>query len=475
MSPCYLKITKSSKDCGIMNRIRLLLLLKSLLFLLILSSNCNANLLNQAVETNDLPMATKLLNKGLDPNYTSYYREWKGVTPLGLACIMGYTKMAKLLIDHRAFIGTNLSLAIRFGPIEIVKLLLDCGADVNKSSEYEQSTLKEALLTGSIEKMRLLLERGAKVDGIHKDPDIRPRTAFCDAIVAGRMDLAQLLLEYGANINITWTVRSITPLHIAVNAGNVNAATFLLENKADVNAKDWLGDTPLHYAAKAGNEQMINLLLSYKADMSAKNKEGLSVFEILNKEARNAIEEEEAKERKALCSSELAAQLQTLKISISESAQRRAIIAEEQAAARTFSTSIPAYFRLLAGRFEQAYFFTSEIHSRDAHSTEEEEGLQEALKDEHHTKLVQRSLLGKRVFGTDTPICPICRDMCAYNQDVVTTKCGHMFHPGCFHDWYRSNRFCPYDRTPLAAKDCMQYRLAIPADSKPEEATDMPE
>lgn len=64
----------------------------------------------------------------------------------------------------------------------------------------------------------------------------------------GRTDLARLLLDHGANVNIKGGGIEITPLHWA--AGHVEVAKLLITNGADVNAKDKYGATPLHYAAR---------------------------------------------------------------------------------------------------------------------------------------------------------------------------------------------------------------------------------
>jgi len=59
-----------------------------------------------------------------------------------------------------------------------------------------------------------------------------------------------------------------------VRAGDVEAATKLLQRGASVNQRDGLGGTPLHDAAWSGDEPMAELLLKFKADPNAKHREG---------------------------------------------------------------------------------------------------------------------------------------------------------------------------------------------------------
>ncbi len=63
-----------------------------------------------------------------------------------------------------------------------------------------------------------------------------------------------------------------TPLHWAAANGHKDVAEFLLENKADVNAKDVDDETPLDLAATNGYKDVVELLLANKADVNAKTK-----------------------------------------------------------------------------------------------------------------------------------------------------------------------------------------------------------
>ena len=64
-----------------------------------------------------------------------------------------------------------------------------------------------------------------------------------------------------------------TPLHLASEDGNPEVVELLLENGADVNAKDDFG-TPLHDASRNGRTEVVELLLERGAEVEAKNKDG---------------------------------------------------------------------------------------------------------------------------------------------------------------------------------------------------------
>ena len=67
-----------------------------------------------------------------------------------------------------------------------------------------------------------------------------------------------------------------TPLHQAVNAGDIERVKSLLSDGADVNAKDDKGNTPLHLLARYGykKQDIAELLIAKGADVNARNKDG---------------------------------------------------------------------------------------------------------------------------------------------------------------------------------------------------------
>ena len=62
-----------------------------------------------------------------------------------------------------------------------------------------------------------------------------------------------------------------TPLHKAVEEGNLESIRALIEAGADVHAKDEDGQTPLH---QRGNAEAVRVLIAAGADVHAKDNEG---------------------------------------------------------------------------------------------------------------------------------------------------------------------------------------------------------
>jgi ankyrin repeat protein len=72
-----------------------------------------------------------------------------------------------------------------------------------------------------------------------------------------------------------WPQEKVDPLHIAALAGDLAKLRALIEEGADVNAKNMWGETALHYAAERGHKEVVELLIAKGADISAGRIEAL--------------------------------------------------------------------------------------------------------------------------------------------------------------------------------------------------------
>src|SRR5207245_6261852 len=87
-------------------------------------------------------------------------------------------------------------------------------------------------------------------------------------------DAARLLLEHGAQVDaVAKNPMSVMPLHSAAAGHSLAVVQALLEHGAAPNAKQQQGWTALHEAAQRGDNEMIALLLRHGADPTVKNDE----------------------------------------------------------------------------------------------------------------------------------------------------------------------------------------------------------
>lgn len=108
--------------------------------------------------------------------------------------------------------------------------------------------------------------------------DTHGRTLLSIATYYNRLEIVELLLEKGANIEST-TDTGQTALNTACEQGLKSLAQFLLDKGANIEASDWWGDTPLIAAVKNGYFEIILLLIKYKSNIHKINNDGRGVVD----------------------------------------------------------------------------------------------------------------------------------------------------------------------------------------------------
>lgn len=167
---------------------------------------------------------------------------------------------------------------------EIIKLLLEWGADVRAVDEGGDTPLHIAALNGYTPAILLLLEHGSDISAQNDWGE----TALHMAIQVQERSVIKLLVERGADVTIQNGNRS-TALHYACMIGHkcdTDIAILLLENGADINALDHDGKTALHHAVDTGDanglEPLVRVLLLVKsgANVSIRDNAGLTAADI---------------------------------------------------------------------------------------------------------------------------------------------------------------------------------------------------
>ena len=94
-------------------------------------------------------------------------------------------------------------------------------------------------------------------------------------------------IKAGGNPN---AIAGITPLHRAVNMGNVGAVRAMLENGGDITIMNNEGESPLVYAARQSRCEILKMMLEKKPDLNSRNKDGETILALQkNKPICNAL------------------------------------------------------------------------------------------------------------------------------------------------------------------------------------------
>lgn len=164
-----------------------------------------------------------------------------------------------------------LSIAAATGRPEFVTLLIDCGADVNGASGRpalinavrpllpsflslsERKAVREQ--ARYIDVVRILIENGADVNA----SKLGGWEPLHWAAYTGDEKMAQFLIEHGAHVS----TEESTPLHTAAWQGHLKVARLLIEHGADVNARNMNGETPLARALRHRKSAVAELLRAH--------------------------------------------------------------------------------------------------------------------------------------------------------------------------------------------------------------------
>ena len=178
----------------------------------------------------------------------------RGLTLLGLAFILiGASRIDLPLVD-----------AAKSGDRDMLRALLDEGADVNAQTTDGSTALLWASYRDDLESAELLIGAGADVN-IANDLGA---TAIWAASRNGSAAMAEELLAAGADPNAPLLLGE-TPLVTASRSGNSAVVGMLLEEGADVNARGARGQTPLMFAAGQRHPDVVKVLLEHGAEVDA--------------------------------------------------------------------------------------------------------------------------------------------------------------------------------------------------------------
>ena len=229
--------------------------------------------------TKSVPHILEMIFLSLD--YESYWKclevnkMWKE-----LLTSESYQTKGKIVFRHDIFaLEKKLWKASHDGHVLKVRQLISCPM-VNMNCFMDQrwqdelvpgnyTPLHEAAYCGHTEVIKVLLDGGA-------DPNMETGQGWTALVVAAlfrQENVIRMLTSRGTDPNKP-NKRGVTPLHDAAYLGNNHAVNVLLGVGAELNKAFWKGNTPLHGAVRGGHIKTVKLLLQKGADPTITNKNG---------------------------------------------------------------------------------------------------------------------------------------------------------------------------------------------------------
>ena len=244
-------------------------------------------MLHRAVWNNEPSSAQSLIQQGA--NVRSKANDGRTVLHYAALNLNTDTSMMELLLKTGA--GESLDTKDNRGQAPMhylaqngfsdgIKLLANCGADINLSDDYGLSPYLWAIIAGQPKTTSLLLSLGVNV----YDTSANEKSALWWAANRGHSSIVRLLLSEGEApgldpgavlVNPTHTSRSV-PLGAAASCGDLNTVLLLLEFGADLNLRDHEGWSAIHWAVEQGHLGILHVLLDHGADINAISSYGTS-------------------------------------------------------------------------------------------------------------------------------------------------------------------------------------------------------
>jgi len=213
----------------------------------------------------------ELIERGGDPEAKyDTYSSIRDYTPLHMAASSGNAEAVEVLLkagvypNVKSYNGsTPLLAAVINGRSEAVKVLIEAGA--NLRARHNGTTMRDWANKAGHAHIADILRRAGSPTTKESEAVTRPLLSegFWENATASEV---QDLIKRGADPDATTEILSMKPLHIAASGGLADIVMVLLKAGADLNVKDYRGQTPLHSAASNGHTKVVKALLGAGAN-----------------------------------------------------------------------------------------------------------------------------------------------------------------------------------------------------------------
>jgi ankyrin repeat protein len=234
--------------------------------------------LHCAIQAKQLAAVEFLLTAGADVQPANDEQ----LTPLHLASLAGDAAAVKLLLERGAdpklrdmrgrppfFLACGMD-----NNLEVVRLLIAAGADINDVTPRGETVLVSTLYYGKREIIDFLLDSGARLP----DDERTISRAIYVSASNGLDRVFKLAVGMAEKKGLAWWKE--VPLQAPARSGSVAIAEALLDKGAELDQKNAYGITPLHIAAENGRKEFLQFLLARGARVDEPTRMGKTALHL---------------------------------------------------------------------------------------------------------------------------------------------------------------------------------------------------
>lgn len=178
--------------------------------------------------------------------------------PIHLASMYGFDLCVRQLVEYGADVDaldnkfrSPIFLSIKYGNTSTAQTLIDLHSNIdNRHQGGGFSLLHLACELGYLDIIKILVKQGVDINSKMKYDECSPLMIACKK---GDLEMTKLLVELGADVNQR-DIQGRSPLHIACENDYPEIVKLLIEHKASTDIKDRSGKEAIEYASKNSKE-----------------------------------------------------------------------------------------------------------------------------------------------------------------------------------------------------------------------------
>jgi len=230
-------------------------------------------------------------------NSSEYQEDANNLTNLMKAVLnKNESEVKNILVHNKAEVNartknklfTPLFFAVQTGNLNIIKLLIENGADVNcrARKEYYDTVLLQAISNNDLNVVKLLVENGANINA-NRTPT-KNEDALFTAEILGHIEIIKVLNSYNMDKSST-----TAELFIFIMGEDLEGlANYINTNNVDINRQDTYGHTLVMHAALVGSVPIVKYLLENGARIDLVDSYGHDIYTTLERTFEKGTKEE---------------------------------------------------------------------------------------------------------------------------------------------------------------------------------------